>query len=107
MNQQDQINIIKAHMAGKRVMVRIKDRPPLEDFVPLVPRHYIFDFQGEEYKIEPRNVELYLCLPSGILQGLGREPACSTNLAYVGNQPPQQLQPGHVIVKIHYIEPEN
>jgi len=110
MNQQDQINIIKAHMAGKRVLARqrlVNDGDPDPDWVALTSGEYTFNFRGCEYKIEPRNVELFMALPSGVLQALGREGIASTMQAYVGNQPPQQLQPGHVIVKIHYIEPEN
>jgi len=107
MNQQDQINIIKAHMAGKRVLVNTDPAGGGTTWLPITAAHYAFNFQREVYKIEPRNIELFMALPSGVLQSLGREPACATGAAYIGNQPPDQLQPGHVIVKIHYIEPEN
>ena len=107
MNQQDQINIIKAHMAGTRVLVNTDPAGAGTTWLPITAAHYAFNFRHEAYKIEPRNIELFMALPSGVLQALGREDIASTMQAYVGNQPPQQLQPGHVIVKIHYIEPEN
>ena len=56
MNQQDQINIIKAHMAGKRVLERQRlanDGDPDPDWVALTSGEYTFDFRGCEYKIEP------------------------------------------------------
>jgi hypothetical protein len=110
MNQQDQINIIQAHMAGKTILVRSKTRyaegANTEGFVPLIPRNYNFDFQGEEYKIEPRKLELFMSLPSGVLQALGRE-AGASGFCTVSNMPPKMLHPGHVIVKIHCIEPES
>ena len=115
MNQQDQINIIKAHMAGKRVLecprvIAIDLDGKTSDhnvWREVTKDEYCFDFQGHKYKIKPRELDLFMALPSGVLQALGREDIASTMQAYVGNQPPQQLQPGHVIVKIHYIEPEN
>lgn len=107
MNQQQQIDIIQAHMAGKRVLMRPSAHETSDyDWVPLCRGDYNFDFKREAYKIEPRKLELFMALPSGVLQALGREPFVSHN-AWVGNEPPHQLQPGHVIVKIHCAEPEN
>lgn len=107
MNQQDQIDIIKAHMAGKKVLRRFLHNgdEPVDTWVELA-KQYHFDFQHCEYKIEPRKLELFMALPSGVFQALGREPSVSHN-AWVGNEPPHQMQPGHVIVKIHCTEPEN
>lgn len=106
MNQQDQIDIIKAHMAGRRVLVNCAPTGGCPEWVPIIARYYAFNFRHEQYKIEPRKLELFMALPSGVFQALGRESSAVANV-WVGNEPPHQLQPGHVIVKIHCTEPEN
>jgi len=114
MNQQQQIDIIQAHMAGRRVLecprvIAIDLDGKTSDhnvWCEVTKDEYCFDFQGHKYKIEPRKLDLFMALPSGVLQALGRDAPVS-HTAYIGNEPPRQLQPGHVIVKIHCTEPES
>jgi hypothetical protein len=107
MNQQQQIEIIQAHMAGKRVLMRPStDATHDGGWIPLCRGEYKFDFRTCHYKVESRKLELFMALPSGVFQALGREPVAASNV-WVGNEPPRQLQPGYVIVKIHCTEPEN
>jgi hypothetical protein len=109
MNQQQQIDIIQAHMDGKRVMKRVQN-PNGTDAEPELwielGRHYAFDFKHDEYKIEPRRVELFMSLPTGVLQAMARENKCS-HAALVANYPlgPVGAAPGHIVVQINYLEP--
>lgn len=111
MNEQDQIGIIKAHMAGKRVLEkqRCSDAgEPEPDWLPLIRSEYVFDFRHCEYKIEPRKLELFMSLPNGVLQALGRADTYTANPnVWVGNTPPHEIKPGHVVIKIHCTELEN
>jgi hypothetical protein len=102
MNQQQQIDIIQAHMDGKRVMV-CWDFPVKGDWVEVAKGEYSFDFRNAQYKIEPRRVELFMSLPSGVLQALGRDTKCGSPV-FVSNQP-AAIPQGHVLVKINYLEP--
>ena len=103
MNQQQQIDIIQAHMDGKRVMVRDED---LVEWVELSKGEYTFDFRHREYKIEPRRVELFMRLPSGVLRAMARDTKCSHE-ATISNYPGilKQEPPGMVTVQINYLEP--
>lgn len=104
MNQQQQIDIIQAHMDGKRVMVREYSQEQFDGaWCECTKGEYHFDFRNREYKIEPRRVELFMSLPSGVLQALGRDTKCGSPV-YVSNQPVAVLQ-SHVLVKINYLEP--
>lgn len=110
MNQQQQIDIIQAHMDGKRVMCRRiasdnqDDIPEYTGWLEVAKGEFRFDFRHWEFKTEPRRIEAFMAIPSGVLQSLGRESYCVTT-ADVGNQPPTKIPQGHVLVKINYLEP--
>lgn len=106
MNQQQQIDIIQAHMDGKRVMVREYSQEQFDGaWIECAKGEYTFDFRHREYKIEPRRVELFMGIPSGVLQALGRAEPCHASFINVSNTPPTQIPQGHVLVKINYLEP--
>ncbi len=106
MNQQQQIDIIQAHMGGKRVLVWIsEDGEGGGQWTPIIRGEYNFDFRNDKYKIEPRRIELFMGIPSGVLQALGRAEPCHTGFADVSNTLPTQIPAGHVLVKINYLEP--
>lgn len=111
MNQQQQIDIIQAHMDGKRVLCRrsytsegdtIAER--VEDWREVARGELRFDFAHWDFKIEPRRVELFMSVPNGVLQAFGRE-AISTHQCAVSNKPFRDSPQGHTMVQINYLEP--
>jgi hypothetical protein len=104
MNQQQQIDIIQAHMEGKKVMEMHLEETHAR-WVEITKGEYNFDFRNRHYKIEPRRVEAFMSLPSGLLQALGRMSEAEVTAVIVGNTPPAQLRPGYVTVRINYLEP--
>ena len=52
----------------------------------------------------PRRIELFMSVPSGVLQALGR-PASCTHQVIVSNKAPFLLPNGHFIVPISYLDP--
>jgi hypothetical protein len=107
MNMQQQIDIIEAHRLGKRVLSRLKHAMG-DEWIPLAHGEYRFDFQNRQYKLEPRKIESFMMMPSGILKAISRPPAvgCSASAkVWLGNTAPSEIPDGQVVVKITYLEP--
>jgi hypothetical protein len=108
MNMQQQIDIIEAHRAGKRVLFCLKPRDLTYEWHPLAKGEHTFDFQNCLYKLEPRKIESFMMMPSGILKAISRPPnvGCSASAkVWLGNTAPSEIPDGHVVVKITYLEP--
>jgi hypothetical protein len=108
MNMQQQIDIIEAHRAGKQVM-STEDAPEgSRRWYPLAKGEHQFNFVNYQYKLEPRKIESFMMMPSGILKAISRPPTvgCSASAkVWLGNTAPSEIPDGHVVVKITYLEP--
>ena len=65
MNEQQQIEIIQAHMAGKKVMCKDLHPEGSSDWVEVGKGYYNFNFQRYEYCVDSRKVECFCYLAQG------------------------------------------
>jgi hypothetical protein len=103
MNQQQQIEIIQAHMNGKQVL-ELRTHNSANDWRPLAKGEYCFNFRDYQYKIEPRKLELFMQVPSGVMQAFSYEGKAHHNVV-VSNYAPHELVPGHILVQLTCLEP--
>lgn len=110
MNEQQQIEIIQAHMAGKKVMCRDLAPETLVSWVEVERGNYCFNFQRFQYRIEPRKVECFCYLAQGQIDALLREgPATvetkiSNGAALKLPQLPSTVET-KLMVKLTFLEP--
>jgi hypothetical protein len=112
MNEQQQIEIIQAHMAGKKVMCQDLSSDTFATLVEVEKGHHRFNFQRFNYRVEPRNVDCFCYLAQGQIDALLREgPATvetkiSNGAALKLPQPPYYLGgETKLLVKLTFLEP--
>jgi hypothetical protein len=109
MNDHEQIEIIQAHMAGKKVLCcDWQPDAPSHQWLEVAKGTYHFNFQRYQYRIEPRKVECFCYLAQGQIDALLRDKPASVETV-IGNGAAlaldHELPTPKLVVKLTFLEP--